>query len=176
MIGRRFNKTMTLSAIAQTLHRHGFSHQVPPPLDRARRGSRHWLGEGDMAPRCRRHGGARGLALLTKSASRCSLDGNSTQVAGRTHIRLARPAFPFSVSGGRSSHGVPQAGWRGALLENQASMAGRPAGTPWLVPFAGFGSRRKSALWAGTTPVMLTLRCSGPADRVGLVCCDDPGR
>ncbi|MFI1801994.1 transposase [Streptomyces sp. NPDC020379] len=29
LIGRRFHKTMTLSAIAQMLHRHGFSHQVP---------------------------------------------------------------------------------------------------------------------------------------------------
>ena len=29
LIGRRFHKTMTLSAIAQMLHRHGWSHQVP---------------------------------------------------------------------------------------------------------------------------------------------------
>ncbi|WUA87563.1 winged helix-turn-helix domain-containing protein [Streptomyces pseudovenezuelae] len=29
VIGRRFHKSMTLSAIAQMLHRHGFSHQVP---------------------------------------------------------------------------------------------------------------------------------------------------
>ncbi|MFF8532033.1 winged helix-turn-helix domain-containing protein [Streptomyces sp. SAS_267] len=29
LIGRRFHKGMTLSAIAQMLHRHGFSHQVP---------------------------------------------------------------------------------------------------------------------------------------------------
>ncbi|WP_411152135.1 helix-turn-helix domain-containing protein [Streptomyces sp. A30] len=29
LIGRRFHKSMTLSAIAQMLHRHGFSHQVP---------------------------------------------------------------------------------------------------------------------------------------------------
>ncbi|GGM24480.1 hypothetical protein GCM10010129_81160 [Streptomyces fumigatiscleroticus] len=29
LIGRRFHKTMTLSAIAQMLHRHGFSHQMP---------------------------------------------------------------------------------------------------------------------------------------------------
>ncbi|MFF3271747.1 winged helix-turn-helix domain-containing protein [Streptomyces chrestomyceticus] len=29
LIGRRFHKTMTLSAIAQMLHRHGFSHQLP---------------------------------------------------------------------------------------------------------------------------------------------------
>jgi transposase len=29
LIGRRFHKTMTLSAIAGMLHRHGFSHQVP---------------------------------------------------------------------------------------------------------------------------------------------------
>ncbi len=29
LIGRRFHKSMTLSAIAQKLHRHGFSHQVP---------------------------------------------------------------------------------------------------------------------------------------------------
>ncbi|MEU7488087.1 winged helix-turn-helix domain-containing protein [Streptomyces sp. NPDC042319] len=29
LIGRRFHKTMTLSAIAQMLHRHGFSHQIP---------------------------------------------------------------------------------------------------------------------------------------------------
>src|SRR4051812_27540507 len=28
-IGRRLRKSMTLSAIAQMLHRHGFSHQVP---------------------------------------------------------------------------------------------------------------------------------------------------
>lgn len=29
LVGRRFHKSMTLSAIAQTLHRHGFSHQAP---------------------------------------------------------------------------------------------------------------------------------------------------
>lgn len=29
LIGRRFHKTMSLSAIAQMLHRHGWSHQVP---------------------------------------------------------------------------------------------------------------------------------------------------
>ncbi|MER6353188.1 winged helix-turn-helix domain-containing protein [Streptomyces sp. NPDC001634] len=29
LIGRRFDKNMTLSALAQMLHRHGFSHQVP---------------------------------------------------------------------------------------------------------------------------------------------------
>ena len=29
LIGRRFHKSMTLSAIAQMLHRNGFSHQVP---------------------------------------------------------------------------------------------------------------------------------------------------
>ncbi|MFF2511828.1 winged helix-turn-helix domain-containing protein [Streptomyces sp. NPDC058086] len=29
LIGSRFHKGMTLSAIAQMLHRHGFSHQVP---------------------------------------------------------------------------------------------------------------------------------------------------
>lgn len=29
LIGRRFHKSMTLSSIAQLLHRHGFSHQVP---------------------------------------------------------------------------------------------------------------------------------------------------
>jgi transposase len=29
LIGRRFHTSMTLSAIAQMLHRHGFSHQVP---------------------------------------------------------------------------------------------------------------------------------------------------
>jgi transposase len=29
LIGRRFHKSMTLSAIAQMLHWHGFSHQVP---------------------------------------------------------------------------------------------------------------------------------------------------
>lgn len=29
LIGRRFHKSMTLSATAQMLHRHGFSHQVP---------------------------------------------------------------------------------------------------------------------------------------------------
>lgn len=29
LIGRRFHQSMTLSAIAQMLHRHGFSHQVP---------------------------------------------------------------------------------------------------------------------------------------------------
>jgi transposase len=29
LIGRRFHKSMTLSAIAQMLHRHGFSHQIP---------------------------------------------------------------------------------------------------------------------------------------------------
>ncbi|WP_434100380.1 IS630 family transposase [Streptomyces rochei] len=29
LIGRRFHKSMTLSAIAQMLHRHGFSHQTP---------------------------------------------------------------------------------------------------------------------------------------------------
>ncbi len=29
LIGRRFHKSMTLSAIAQMLPRHGFSHQVP---------------------------------------------------------------------------------------------------------------------------------------------------
>ncbi len=29
LIGRRFHKSMTLSAIAQMLHRHGFSRQVP---------------------------------------------------------------------------------------------------------------------------------------------------
>nr|WP_228473251.1 winged helix-turn-helix domain-containing protein [Streptomyces cyaneochromogenes] len=28
LIGRRFHKSMTLSAIAQMLHRHGFSHQA----------------------------------------------------------------------------------------------------------------------------------------------------
>lgn len=33
LIGRRFHKSMTLSAIAQMLHRHGYRHQVP-----ARRG------------------------------------------------------------------------------------------------------------------------------------------
>ncbi|MFF8029504.1 winged helix-turn-helix domain-containing protein [Streptomyces sp. NPDC007896] len=39
LIGRRFHKSMTLSAIAQMPHRHGFSHQVPArrPL-RPRRG------------------------------------------------------------------------------------------------------------------------------------------
>lgn len=29
LIGRRFHKSMTLSAIARMLHRYGFSHQVP---------------------------------------------------------------------------------------------------------------------------------------------------
>lgn len=29
LIGRRFHKTLTLSAIAEMLHRHSFSHQVP---------------------------------------------------------------------------------------------------------------------------------------------------
>ncbi|WP_326617501.1 winged helix-turn-helix domain-containing protein [Streptomyces anulatus] len=29
LIGRRFHKSMTLSAIAQMVHRHGYSHQVP---------------------------------------------------------------------------------------------------------------------------------------------------
>ncbi len=29
LVGRRFHKSMTLSAIAQMLHRHGFSHQAP---------------------------------------------------------------------------------------------------------------------------------------------------
>lgn len=29
LIGRRFHKSMTLSAIVQMLHRHGFSHQLP---------------------------------------------------------------------------------------------------------------------------------------------------
>ncbi|MFD9071978.1 winged helix-turn-helix domain-containing protein [Streptomyces lasiicapitis] len=29
LIGRRFHKSFTLSGIAQMLHRHGFSHQVP---------------------------------------------------------------------------------------------------------------------------------------------------
>jgi transposase len=38
LIGRRFHKSMTLSAIAQMLHRHGFSHQVP-----ARHARRHSL-------------------------------------------------------------------------------------------------------------------------------------
>ena len=29
LIGRRFHKSLTLSTIAQMLHRHGFSHQLP---------------------------------------------------------------------------------------------------------------------------------------------------
>ncbi len=42
LIGRRFHKSVTLSAIARMLHRHGFSHQVPvrravEPLNETRR-------------------------------------------------------------------------------------------------------------------------------------------
>ncbi|MFJ8390324.1 winged helix-turn-helix domain-containing protein [Streptomyces sp. NPDC094438] len=29
LIGRRFHRTLSLSSIAEMLHRHGFSHQVP---------------------------------------------------------------------------------------------------------------------------------------------------
>ncbi|MEU0429993.1 winged helix-turn-helix domain-containing protein [Streptomyces canus] len=52
LIGRRFHKSMTLSAIAQMLHRHGFRHQIPGPLRGGGRqqGGRHRLGEGDLAP------------------------------------------------------------------------------------------------------------------------------
>ncbi|MGW0425372.1 IS630 family transposase [Streptomyces sp. NPDC003015] len=50
VIGRRFHKSMTLSAIAQMLHRHGFSHQVPArrAVERDQEAVR--LGEGDLAP------------------------------------------------------------------------------------------------------------------------------
>ncbi|MFE9500401.1 transposase [Streptomyces collinus] len=38
VIGRRFHTSMTLSAIARMLHRHGFSHQVPARLATERDG------------------------------------------------------------------------------------------------------------------------------------------
>ncbi|MGW2602339.1 IS630 family transposase [Streptomyces klenkii] len=47
LIGRRFHKTMTLSAIAQMLHRNGWSHQVParPALERDEDAVAGWVKE-----------------------------------------------------------------------------------------------------------------------------------
>ncbi|MGW2836168.1 IS630 family transposase [Streptomyces sp. NPDC001286] len=50
LIGRRFHKSMTLSAIAQMLHRHGFSHQVPARRATERDEQAVRLGEGDLVP------------------------------------------------------------------------------------------------------------------------------
>ncbi|WUU43077.1 winged helix-turn-helix domain-containing protein [Streptomyces sp. NBC_00659] len=47
LIGHRFHKSMTLSAIAQMLHRHGFSHQVPArrALERNEKAVTGWVKE-----------------------------------------------------------------------------------------------------------------------------------
>ncbi len=70
LIGRRFHKSVTLPAIAQMLHRHGFSHRVP-----ARPAP--WRRSGPWDNRCPRSGGSGPL-----SGSKCGswLPGYSLRV------------------------------------------------------------------------------------------------
>ncbi|WP_413101034.1 helix-turn-helix domain-containing protein [Streptomyces sp. Inha503] len=64
LIGRRFHKSVTLSAIAHMLHRHGVSHQVPAAArpSATRKPSR--AGSRRSGPAWKHRGGARGLAVL----------------------------------------------------------------------------------------------------------------
>ncbi|MFD8230095.1 winged helix-turn-helix domain-containing protein [Streptomyces massasporeus] len=65
VIGRRSHKSMTLSAIARMLHRHGFSHQVParPATERNEEAVNGWVKE--TWPQV---DGARRLAVLRRRA------------------------------------------------------------------------------------------------------------
>jgi hypothetical protein len=66
LIGRRFHNSMTLSAIAQMLHRHGFSHQVPArrATERNEEAVTGWVKE--SWPRWRHGGGVRRLAVFRR--------------------------------------------------------------------------------------------------------------
>lgn len=92
LIGRRFHKSMTLSAIAQTLHRHGFSHQVPArrAIERDEEAVTGWVKE--TWPRWERRGGARGLALLRRRSRLLDDAAHSPHlVPARTHTRHTGP-------------------------------------------------------------------------------------
>ncbi|WP_406346875.1 winged helix-turn-helix domain-containing protein [Streptomyces sp. NBC_00648] len=72
LIGRRFHKSMKLSAIAQMLHRHGFSHQVP--ARRAVEGNQEavtgWVKETWPQVKTPRRRSGAGSASKTRQASR----------------------------------------------------------------------------------------------------------
>jgi transposase len=72
LIGRRPRTSMTLSAIAQMMHRHGFSHQVPAP--RAVEGNREavtgWVKETWPQVETSRRRSRAGSASRTRQASR----------------------------------------------------------------------------------------------------------
>ncbi|MFJ5036009.1 winged helix-turn-helix domain-containing protein [Streptomyces sp. NPDC088560] len=72
LIGRRFHKSMTLSAIAQMLHRHGFSHQVPArrATERNDEAVAGWVKETWPQVETRRRRSGPGCASRTKPASR----------------------------------------------------------------------------------------------------------
>lgn len=72
LIGRRFHKSMTLSAIAQMLHRHGFSHQVPArrAIERNQEAVTGWVKETWPRVETPRRRSGPGCASRTKPASR----------------------------------------------------------------------------------------------------------
>ncbi|MEV5646596.1 winged helix-turn-helix domain-containing protein, partial [Streptomyces flaveolus] len=72
LIGRRFHKSMSLSAIAKMLHRHGFSHQVPARRapERNEEAVTGWLKETWPHVETPRRRSGPGCASKTKRASR----------------------------------------------------------------------------------------------------------
>ncbi|WP_425443455.1 IS630 family transposase [Streptomyces monashensis] len=90
LIGRRFHKSTTLSAIAQMLHRHGFSHQVPArrATERNEEGVTGWVKE--TWPQWKRRGGARGLAVLRRRGRLLDDAAHLRTWARRGHTPLIR--------------------------------------------------------------------------------------
>ncbi|MFI6688375.1 winged helix-turn-helix domain-containing protein [Streptomyces sp. NPDC050485] len=72
LIGRRFHKTLSLSAIAEMLHRHGFSHQVPArrALERDENAVTGWVKDTWPQVEAPRRSSAAGSSLRTRPASR----------------------------------------------------------------------------------------------------------
>ena len=72
LIGRRFHTSMTLSAIAQMLHRHGFSHQVPArrAVERDEKAVSGWVKETWPRVETPRRRSGPGSASKTRPASR----------------------------------------------------------------------------------------------------------
>ncbi|MFD0412529.1 winged helix-turn-helix domain-containing protein [Streptomyces sp. NPDC127108] len=72
LIGRRFHKRLSLSAIAEMLHRHGFSHQVPArrALERDEDAVTGWVKDTWPQVEAPRRRSAAGSSLRTRPASR----------------------------------------------------------------------------------------------------------
>ena len=72
LIARRFHKSMTLSAIAQMLHRHGYSHQLPArrAVERGQEAVTGWVKETWPQVEAPRRRSGPGSSSRTRQASR----------------------------------------------------------------------------------------------------------